>query len=142
MTTIRSSSGIAREMAPSRTVLPVPVPPEMSMFFRSRTQISRNSLAASERLPKRDQVVQRQGLAGELADRQVGARPGAGRNDRVDAGAVGQPGVEHRMLLGDLPAHPLGDVVDRRQQGVVAGEPGVGVLQLAAAARCRCRRSR
>ena len=52
MTTIRSSSGIAREMAPNRTVLPVPVPPEMSMFFRSRTQISRNSLAASERLPK------------------------------------------------------------------------------------------
>ena len=51
MTTIRSSSGIAREMAPNSTVLPVPVPPEMSMFFRRRTQISRNSLAASDRLP-------------------------------------------------------------------------------------------
>ena len=40
-------------MAPSSTVLPEPVPPEISMFLRSRTQISKNSWAASDRLPKR-----------------------------------------------------------------------------------------
>ena len=51
----------------------------------------------------------------------------------MHARPVGQPGVEHRPLFVDLAAHVLGHVVDRRQQGVFAGEPGVGVFELPAA---------
>ena len=56
---------------------------------------------------------------------------GAGRDDRMDARAIGQPGVEHGPLLGDLAADPLGDVMDGGQQGVFAGKSGVGADQLA-----------
>ena len=77
MTMIRSSSGMNRETAPNRTSLPVPVPPEMMMFFRSRTQMSMNSLAAGAKAAEGDQVVERKDLLGEPADRQI--RPGPWR---------------------------------------------------------------
>ena len=51
----------------------------------------------------------------------------------MDAGAVRQPGVQHRPLVGDLAADPLGHIVDRGQQGVFAGEAGIGANQFAAA---------
>ena len=42
-----SSSGMAAETAPNNDVFPVPVPPEIRIFFRRRTHSSRNSLASS-----------------------------------------------------------------------------------------------
>ena len=35
---------------------------------------------------------------------------------------LGKPGVEHGVLLGDLAADPLGDIVDRRQERVSLGK--------------------
>ncbi len=79
-----------------------------------------------------DQVVERERLAGKLADCQIGATRGAGRNHGVDARAVGQPGVEHRPLRADLAADPLGNVMHGRQQCILAVEPGRRVFQPAA----------
>ena len=131
MTMIRSSSGIAREMAPKRTVLPVPVPPEISMFFRRRTQISRNSLAASERLPKpiRSSSVSTSRLNLRMV-RYVPVRALGGMMAWTRK-PLGSRASSTGCSGTDLPAHPLGDVVNRREQGVVAGESGVGVLQAA-----------
>ncbi len=51
----------------------------------------------------------------------------------MDAGTVRQAGVEDRVFLGDFAANPLGDIVDGGQQGIFAGEAGIGANQLPAA---------
>ena len=51
MTTIRSFSGISADRALSSDVLPLPVPPAMTIFLCSSTARPRNSLASSDMLP-------------------------------------------------------------------------------------------
>ena len=142
MTTIRSSSGNEPRNGPQK-----------DRFSRARSARNDDVLPQAdadldEFLGRRaeaaegDQVVDREDLLGESADREVNARPRTGGNDRMDAGAIGQPGVQDRPLVGDFAADPLGDVVDRRQQGIFAGKAGVGADQLARGARCRCNHGR
>ena len=57
--TTRSVSGMNRERALSRVVFPLPVPPEMMMFTRRRTQAVRKSSIGLVGRLVRQQVVQR-----------------------------------------------------------------------------------
>ncbi len=52
MVTMRSSSGMNEEMTLSRVVLPEPVPPEMTMLRRPRTQALMKSRTAGVNVPK------------------------------------------------------------------------------------------
>ncbi len=51
MTTIRSFSGISADSALSSEVLPLPVPPAMTVFLCSSTERLKNSRASSLMLP-------------------------------------------------------------------------------------------
>ena len=55
------------------------------------------------------------------------------RQDGADAAAVGQAGVEHRVIGGDGLADELRDVAHRRLERVLGGEARVGALELAGA---------
>jgi hypothetical protein len=98
----------------SRVVFPEPVPPEMTTFRRPRMHARRKSRACTLRVPN--------GIRGELPDGQDAAVQGYRRDDRVDAGAIGQPGVYHRGALVDPAANPADDLVDGSPQMGVAGE--------------------
>ena len=63
-----------------------------------------------------DQVPVRERVGGELADGEHAAVEGDRRDDRVDAGAVGQAGVDHRAGLVDAAADPADDLVDGAAQ--------------------------
>ena len=82
--------------------------------------------------PEVDQVVDRVGVLGELADGQLGAVERERRDDRVDAAAVGQAGVHHRARLVDASADLADDLVDRAAQVGLVGERGARLDQLAA----------
>ncbi len=64
-----------------------------------------------------DQLFDRQGFLGEFPDGDHGAGACHGWNDRVHPGAIGQAGVELRILLVEHAADVLGNVLDRRNQG-------------------------
>ena len=87
---------------------------------------------------RRDRLVRirsstRSGLAPEPADREQGAVQGQRRDDRVDAAAVGEPGVDHRAGLVHPPADPAHDPLDDLDQVPVVVERDVGPLQPALA---------
>ena len=69
-----------------------------------------------------DQVLHRERVGGELADGQRRAVDGQRRDDRVDAAAVGQAGVDHRAGLVDATADPGDDLVDDATQVRLVGE--------------------
>ena len=69
-----------------------------------------------------DQVLDHVGVGRELADRQHRAVDGKRRDDRVDAAAVGQPGVDHGARLVDPTADARDDLVDRAAQMGLVGE--------------------
>ena len=54
------------------------------------------------------------------------------RDDRVDAGAVGQAGVDQRRGLVDAPADPGDDAVDDPAQVLVGDEADGGAVSLPA----------
>ena len=80
-----------------------------------------------------DQVVDLERVLGELADGEDRAVERQRRDDGVDAGAVGQPGVDHRRRLVDAPADLADDALDDPAQVVLGDEAGVGLLDDAAA---------
>ena len=80
-----------------------------------------------------DQVVHRERRGRELADGDHGSDQGQRRDDRVDAGAVGQAGVDHRARLVDAAADRGDDPIDDAHDVVVVLEDDVGQLQAAAA---------
>ena len=125
----RSSSGMNDERALSSVVLPLPVPPEMIMLIRAWMHAERNSIISgvSALLATRSSISKRPGA--EAADRQQRAVKGQRRNDRVDAAAVGQPGVDHRAGLVDPPADPAGDPLDDLEQVPLVVERHVDTLQ-------------
>ena len=73
------------------------------------------------------------GLGGELADGEHRAVDRQRRDDGVDAGAVGEAGVDHRRRLVDAPADLADDALDDPAQVVLGDEPGLGALEPAVA---------
>ena len=67
----------------------------------------------------------------EAANRQHRPVQGQRRDDRVDAAAVGQAGIDHRRVLVDAAADAGHDPLDDLQQVLVVGEDGVRLLQAA-----------
>ena len=87
----------------SSVVFPAPVPPETMTFSRAATtawSIEHRRVIERSR-PGRPAPACRS----ETADREQRAVERQRRNDRVDARAVGQPGVHHRARLVDPAAH-------------------------------------
>ena len=82
------------------------------------------------------------GVGGELADRQQRAVERQRRDDRVDAAAVGEPGVDHRARLVDATADAGDDLVDRAAQVGLVVEAAVDLVELAAALDVDASRSR
>ena len=88
MVTIRSPSGMNDESTLSRVVLPVPVPPETITLSRASTALS-SSAISGDRVPK---LMRSSTVKGSLENFRIERRPAERqrRNDRVDAGSVGQ----------------------------------------------------
>ena len=80
-------------------VLPEPVPPETKTLSRASTQALRNSNISAVAVPNADQVLDRDRLGRELADGDDRPDERQRLDDRVDARAVGQPGVDPRAGL-------------------------------------------
>ena len=116
MVTIRSSSGMKHESTLSVVVLPEPVPPEITMLRRPRTQALRKSRTGGENVPKADQVRVGERVRRELSDGQHRAVERHRRDHGVDPGAVGQAGVDQRAGLVDAPADAADDLVDDAAQ--------------------------
>ncbi len=51
----------------------------------------------------------------------------------MDAGTIGQAGVEHGVFFGDLASHPLRDIVHRRAKGIFAFELPRSLFQASSA---------
>ena len=133
MVMMRSLKGMKLLSTLSMVVLPVPVPPLTRMLRRSITQARRNIAAAVADAAHLDQVVHGQPLGGELPHRQGRALDRQRRNDGVDAGAVGQPGIDQRLALVDPPPHLGHDPLDDRLGHLVGDEAPPGALDQAAA---------
>ena len=80
-----------------------------------------------------DQVVHRERRGRELPDRDDGADERQRRDDRVDAGAVGEAGVDHRDGLVHAAADRGDDPIDDPHDVVVVLEHDVRQLELARA---------
>ncbi len=80
--------------------------------------------------PEADEVVHREGGGGELPDRDHGTDEGERRDDRVDAGAVGQAGVDPRARLVDAPSEGGDDPVDDPEHVLVVQEDAIDALDL------------
>ena len=117
----------------SSVVLPVPVPPEMRMLRRPSTAARRNSADGARHRALGDQVVDDHFPLGELADRERRAADGQRSDDRVDAAAVGEPGIDQRLRAIDAAADVGDDALDDRLDHRVGNEAAAGVLQIAVA---------
>ena len=138
--TMRSSSGIAADSALRSVVLPEPVPPEIRMFSSASTQRSQELDRLGGQRSEPDEVVEVEALLAELADREQRARERQRRDDRVDAGAVGQAGVDHRRRLVDAAADLADDLVDDPPQVRLVVEAERRLRTAGRRARSRCRR--
>src|SRR5207248_11619531 len=78
-----------------------------------------------------EQGVDGEHVGGELADGEEGTADRKRMDDRVDAGAVGQAGVDHRCRLVDAPPDLGDDLVDDAAHVRLVDERGVGVDGLA-----------
>ena len=76
-----------------------------------------------------DEVVHRQRVGGELADRQRRAVDRERRDDGVDTAAVGKAGVDHRAGLVDAAADAGHDLLDGAPKVGLVGELGLDRLQ-------------
>ena len=82
--------------------------------------------------PEVDEVLDRVRVLGELSDGHERSTDGQRVHDAVDAGAVGQTGVHHRVRLVDAPADLAHDLVDDAPQVGLVGELDLGLDELAA----------
>ena len=131
--TIRSSFGMNEDSTLRVVVLPEPVPPETKMFRRASTQALRKSNISGVAVPKRTRSSTVNGDAENFRIVITGPDQRQRRDDRVDPGAVGQAGVDHRRRLVDAAADRGDDPVDDPHDVVVVLEDHVGQLQLAGA---------
>ena len=102
------------------------------MLSRPRTQASRKSAVRWLNEPKFTRSLHGQRVGGELADGERGAVDGQRRDHRVDAGAVGESGVDHRAGLVHATTDAGHDLVDGAAEVVLVAELGVDQGQLAA----------
>ena len=112
-------------------VLPEPVPPETKTLSLASTQARRNSNISGVAVPKPDEVVDRERLGRELPDGDDRPDERERLDDRVDARAVGQAGVDARARFVDPPAERGDDPVDDPQDVLVVQEDAVDALDLA-----------
>ena len=131
--TIRSSFGMNDERTLSVVVLPEPVPPETKMFRRASTQARRKSNMSGVAVPNRTRSSTVNGDGRELPDRDHRPDERQRRDDRVDAGAVGEAGVDHRRRLVHAATDRGDDPVDDPHDVVVVLEDDVRELELARA---------
>src|SRR3954453_15057523 len=139
--TMRSSFGTNAARAFSVVVLPVPVPPEMSMSSFPRTHAERNCAASGEMVPKliRSSIVY--GSRENFRIVSVGPRSESGgvmaftrlRSGGRRAPTRGEARVHHRGGLVDAAPDLRDDLVDDAEQVRVVDERGVGDLELAVA---------
>ena len=132
MTTMRSCLGTNDDSAFSSEVLPEPVPPATMTLRLRNTQISRKRRAASVMAPYFMSCSTVRRSLGKRRMRDADAAARGRRQDGADAAAVGQAGVEHRMIGGHGLADELRDVAHRRLERVIGGEARVGALEAAA----------
>ena len=117
MVTIRSSSGMNAESTLSSVVLPVPVPPRDEDVEPARARRPRSSSAISAvSVPNSTRSSTWKGRLENLRMVSDRAVDGQRRDDGVDPGAVGQPGVDHRRRLVDAAADLADDPLDHPAQ--------------------------
>ena len=133
MVTMRSSFGMKDESTLSVVVLPEPVPPETKMLRRASTHARRKSNISAVAVPNRIRSSTVNGDAENFRIVMTGPDQRQRRDDRVDAGAVGQAGIDHRARLVDAAADRGDDPVDDAHDVVVVLEDDVGELELAGA---------
>ena len=119
---MRSPSGMNDDSTLSVVVLPVPVPPDTSTLSLPRTHASSTTATSMVIGAEGDQVLHLVGVGGELADGEHRAVHRQRRDDGVDAGAVGEAGVDHGRALVDAAADATDDAVDDLAVGEVVGE--------------------
>ena len=127
--TTRSLSAMKLESAFSSVVLPAPVPPETMTFSRAPTAPLRKSSIGWVSDCAIDQILRTDAIGAEPANRQHRAIERERRNDRVDAGAVLQPRVDHRARLVDAAADHADDALDDAEQVRVVLEHDVGLFE-------------
>src|SRR5256884_3220360 len=66
--------------------------------------------------PEADQILDREGFAGKLPDRERCPIDRERRNNGIDAGAVGKPAVNHRRVVIDTASHECGDLANDADQ--------------------------
>src|SRR5882724_6349698 len=123
MVTMRSVTGMNDDRMLSSVVLPAPVPPEALEQLQHR--LGQALLG--------QQILAAQGVPLELTDREVGPVDRERLDDRVDAGAIGEAGIDHGRRVVDPAADGRDDPVDHLEQVPVVLEPDVGRLQLTVA---------
>ncbi len=79
---------------------------------------------------KIDQILHEKSPLGELPDGQDRSPQREGRHDRINPGAVGQPGVDHRRRLVDATADSVHHAVDDSTVLLGIGEDDVAPLDL------------
>jgi hypothetical protein len=130
--TMRSSVGMKLDSTFSVVVLPVPVPPETITLRRPDHAGLQEPGRVGVEGAEADQVVDLERVGGELPDGQERAADGQRVDHRVDPGAVGQAGVDHRGGLVDAPADLGHDLVDDAPQVGLVDEAGAGPCARAA----------
>ena len=115
----------------SVVVLPVPVPPETMMLSRPTTQAWRKRAAWALSVPKRIRSSIWYGSLENFRMVRNGPADGERVDDRVDAGAVGQAGVDHGLGLVDAAADLAHDLVDDAPEVGLVDEAGRGLLDAA-----------
>ena len=78
-----------------------------------------------------NQVLQGGALHGKPPDTKHGPVQGQGRDDGVDPGAVGQPGIHHGDGLIDAAPHVTDDLIDDFQEVLIILEPDIRQFQTA-----------
>ena len=86
------------------------------MFSRPATAACRKSSIGWRQRLAVDQILRAEPVGAEAPDRQHRTVERQRRNDRVDARAVRQPGVDHRARFVDAPADRADDALDDLQQ--------------------------
>ena len=129
MVSSRSFSEMKADSALSMVVLPEPVPPEMISVTRAFTAAAKQFGHLRAQRADLDQLVQIERFFGELADRHQRSVDGDRPHRDVDARAVEQPRVAHRVRFIDPAADGGDDLVDDAQQMRLVLEAHAGRLQ-------------
>ncbi len=111
----RSLCEIERDSALRKVVLPLPVPPEMTMDRRARTASLRMQRHGRGECADGDEAFHVVGVADELADGDERPVDGDRADRHVDARAVEQAGIDHGLGFVDAAAHGGDDFIGDAQ---------------------------